>query len=162
MPCVDPVVCDMAVPETRARLSKATFRSTIFRLLRKQNHNNPRPTIATNPIPPTTPPAIAPAFEFELPADVLDVPIGFATAVPVPLVNELETLVPVIMANEDEVAGVLVAFCSARAKLKLLFVRLMLRNAQLGTVTTDGPGIGFGKVVKDTSVQSWLHVNQSI
>jgi len=109
MPCVDPVVCDMAVPETRARLSKATFRWTIFRLLRKQNHNNPRPTIATNPIPPTTPPAIAPALDFGLFADVLDVLIELAAAVP--LVNELETLVPVIMANEDEVAGVLVKFC---------------------------------------------------
>ena len=43
---------------------------TLFRFLRKKNHNDPRPTTATNPIPPTTPPAIAPALDFELPADV--------------------------------------------------------------------------------------------
>ena len=84
----------MAVPETRARLSKATFCWTIFRFLRKQNHNVPRPTIATNAIPPTTPPAIAPALDFELTADVEP-----ANAV-ADEVGEEETLVLVVITDE--------------------------------------------------------------
>jgi hypothetical protein len=89
-----------AVPETRARRSKATFFWTLFRFLRKQNHNVPRPTNATSPIPPTTPPAIAPALDFELPADEeLPVDVGLANAVP-DEVNVLEILVPVVTADE--------------------------------------------------------------
>ena len=122
----------MPVPETRARLSKATSRWTLFRFLRKQNHNAPSPTIATNPSPPTTPPAIAPALDFDLPADV-----ELTNAV-VDGVNELETLV--LVAIVDEVVEVSLAsddqgfsfhrsqpnllhlLCSAAATLKLLFV----------------------------------------
>ena len=77
----------MAVPETRARLSKATSRWTIFRFFRKQNHNTPRPTIATNPIPPTTPPAIAPPLD--LPADV-----------ELAVVGEVNELVLAVIADE--------------------------------------------------------------
>ena len=122
----------MAVPETRARLSKATFFWTVFRFLRKQNHNVPRPTIATNAIPPTTPPAIAPALDFELTADAV-----LANAV-VDEVSELETLVLVVIADEVvEVSlasddqgfsfhrsqpNILHLLCSAAATLKLLFV----------------------------------------
>lgn len=97
-PCVDPVVCDMAVPETRARLSNATFCWTLFRFLRKQNHNVPRPTIATNATPPTTPPAIAPASDFEFPVDV-----GLAWLANEEVDdgdNELEMLVLVVIADE--------------------------------------------------------------
>ena len=94
----------MAVPETGARLSKATFRWTIFRFFHKQNHNTPRPTIATTPIPPTTPPAIAPALDFELPPDVglADAVVGEVAVVD--KVNELERLVLVVII--DEVAKV--------------------------------------------------------
>ena len=121
----------MAVPETRARLSKATFCWTLFRFFRKQNHNIPRPTIATNPSPPTTPPAIAPALDFELPADV-----GLAKAVP-DGVNEFEILVLVVITDEVVEAlasgdqgfsfhrsqqNLLHLLCSAANTLKLLFV----------------------------------------
>ena len=87
IPCDDPV----------ARLSKAIwtlFRWTIFRFLRKQNHIVPRPTIATNAIPPTTPPAIAPALDFEL-----------TVAAVVDGVNEVETLVLVAIVDEDDEAS---------------------------------------------------------
>jgi hypothetical protein len=113
----------MPVPETRARRSKATFRWTIFRFLRKQNHNDPRPTIATNPIPPTTPPTIAPALDFELLAGVELAAelanVGFANAA-LDEVNELKILVLVVTA--DEVVDVLLAISTASAMLKLLFV----------------------------------------
>ena len=129
----------MTLLETRARLSKATFPWTIFRFLRKQNHNVPRPTIATNPSPPTTPPAIAPALDCELPV----VDVGVVAAV-VDGDNELETLVPLALVIADEVvklavslasddqafsfhrsqpnASVLYLLSSAAATLKLLFV----------------------------------------
>jgi hypothetical protein len=128
---VDSAVCDIAVPETRARLSKATFCWTIFRFLRKQNHNVPRPTIATNAIPPTTPPAIAPALDFELAADE-----ELADAV-VDGVSESETLVLVVIADEvvelslasdqgfnfhRSQPNILHLLCSAAAASKLLFV----------------------------------------
>ena len=123
----------MAAPETRARLSKATFCGILFRFLRKRNHNVPRPTIATNPIPPTTPPAIAPALDFELSSDE-----GLASTGVVDGFNELETLVLVVIVDEvDEVSlasddqgfsihgsqlNLLHLLCSAAATLKLLFV----------------------------------------
>jgi len=153
----------MPVPETRARRSKATFCWTLFRFLRKQNHNVPRPTNATNPIPPTTPPAIAPALDFELradeelPVDVGLADVGLVDAVP-DEVNELEILVPVVTA--DEVVKVALAFCSAANTLKLLFVWVTSRKAHKGTTTAGGRDAG--NVVKDTAGQFRLHVSQSI
>ena len=124
----------MPVPETRARRSKATFCWTLFRFLRKKNHNAPRPTIATNPIPPTTPPAIAPALDFELPelADegldkVLDEGNGLEAFV---LVDTADEEVKVSLATNDQEIRfhrsqpklILHLRCSAADMLKLLFV----------------------------------------
>ena len=63
------VVCDKEGPDTSAWLSKATSFWTIFRFLRKMYHSTTSPMIAKNTSPPTTAPAIAPALDFELPAD---------------------------------------------------------------------------------------------
>ena len=130
----------MPFPETRARLSKATFSRTLFRFLRKKNHNAPSPIIATSPIPPTTPPAIAPALDFELPTDV---ELGLADVLRLAKTvldedKELERLV--LVATADEVVEVSLASAdqwfsfhrsqpnllhlpsSAAITLKLLFV----------------------------------------
>jgi len=142
----------MAVPETRALLSKEAFSWTIFRFLRMRNHRAPSVTIAMNTSPPTTPPAIAPELDFDLLADAVGVRVGVK-------------LVLVIIADEADAEAAdaeadAEAFCSAATTLKLLPVRVRLRNAQLGTSTLAGRDLG--NVVNETRVQSWFHVNQSV
>jgi len=109
-PFVDPVVMDCCCcPETRARLSKERSFWIAFCLFRKMNmnHSTVRPMIARNTSPPTTPPAIAPALDRDLPADaeVLEVLDEADEEVPV------ETLVLVDIA--DEVVEVVVLARSA-------------------------------------------------
>jgi hypothetical protein len=114
-----------------------------------RNHRLPRIIIAMNTSPPTTPPAIAPALDFLLADTVVDgVRVGVNTLV---LASEADAELEVADAE---------AFCSATTTLKLLPVRVRLRNAQLGTSTDDGTD--FGNVVNDTSGQSSLHVSQSV
>ena len=80
----------MAVPETRALLSKEAFSWTIFRFLRMRNHRAPSVTIAMNTSPPTTPPAIAPALDFDLLADAVGVRVGVKTLVLVIIADEAD------------------------------------------------------------------------
>jgi len=116
----------MSVLETKARrLWKAPFFWTLFRFLRKKNHRHTNaPTIATSPIPPSTPPAISPALDFELTADVVELGVGANLNTVLDDDREFEILVLVVTA--EEVVDVSLATTSAAIMLKLLLVRVKL------------------------------------
>ena len=94
----------MDCPETRARLSKARSFWIAFRRFRKKNHSTARPMTATNASPPTTPPAIAPALDCDLPVDagVLDGTDEVERLVLIDVVDEdIETGLGVLVASDE-------------------------------------------------------------
>jgi len=104
----------------------------------------PSVTIAMNPSPPTTPPAIAPSLDFDLLDDAVGVKIiageadaeaADAEAADAEAADAEAADAEADAEAADAEAAEAEAVCSAATTLKLLPVRVRSRNAQLGTST---------------------------
>lgn len=115
-PCIDLVVWDMDdLSGTSGSILKAVAFSFIIRLFRRTYHRRARPIHAKNTSPPTTPPAIAPTLDCDFleiaEADGVDIDEEVDEEADEEIDEEVETLVLVVVTDEDIETGVLLMFC---------------------------------------------------